>query len=55
MAKKETTTTKKTDKQIEINDIADLLVALDNKVRELEKSLKEKDLEISKLKQRLGL
>jgi|TARA_Y100000361_G_C11055398_1_gene287603 hypothetical protein len=55
MAKKETTKTKKTDKQIEINDIADLLVAVDNKVRELEKSLKEKDLEISKLKQRLGL
>lgn len=46
---------KKTDKQIEINDIADLLVAVDRKVQLLEKSLEEKVLEIARLKERLGL
>ena len=46
---------KKTDKQIEITDIADLLVAIDRKVQILEKSLEDKTHEIVRLKKRLGL
>lgn len=46
---------KKTDKQIEVTDIADLLVAIDKRVQLLEQNLKDKTAQIARLKERLGI
>ena len=53
--KKSTKQPKKVDRQIEVNDIAELLVALDKKMTDLENKVKDRDSVISKLKDRLGI
>ena len=59
MAKKKqakpTKQAKKTDRAITIEDLAELLVAMDKKITSLEDELKNKDADLERVKQRMGL
>jgi len=52
---KQTKQAKQTDRAITIEDLAELLVAMDKKITSLEDELKNKDADLERVKQRMGL
>mgnify|MGYP003651042895 CR=1 FL=1 len=46
---------KKTDRDMSINDLGELVLALDKKITKLEQELQAKDGLITRIKQRMGL
>ena len=52
---KPTKQAKQTDRAITIEDLAELLVAMDKKITSLEDELKNKDADLERVKQRMGL